>query len=369
MISLGEQSNGSSNGINGSPTGDTNQLLSVTLALKDLNRSLPQDRQIKLIIFLYSKFSEKSDMLIKALPQECRQFFYYICIDNKSIREKILNSTTMKITEVPCIIVIDVNDTISTYEGDRSIEIIKTIHSINKKHQLSKHGPNCQCPVHKQDQMEQKSSSVTQLTDLLGEEQERPQPSSGNIGQETGGFPPESKRLPRRNPIPEKMPIPRDRRMEDTRMERDEDVTDMGNLIDDSDDRMNAGVRSKIRGANRPMEMRIPEQDPPEVGISSARNYPMKGIGHEGLARSSLSQIPPQKPQQRQQIPIQIAGGEMLDDELDDMLDEDPTMDPQIRESMNSGKNGYKPDRKETMDSVKKAAAEMAKMREMEEDD
>ena len=115
-----------------SPTSNDGQMSSVTLALRDLNKSLPPERQIKLIIFLYSKFSEKSDILIKSMPQDCRQFFYYICVDNKTIREKIINSTTMKITEVPCIIIVDINDNISTYEGNKSIEIIKTIYIINK---------------------------------------------------------------------------------------------------------------------------------------------------------------------------------------------------------------------------------------------
>lgn len=321
------------------------QLSTATLALRDLNKSLPPDRQIKLILFLYSKFSEKSDMLIKALPQECRQFFYYICIDNKSIREKITNSTIIKITEVPCIIVVDMNDTISTYEGDRSVDIIKTIHGLNNKHQLSKHAPNCQCPTHQQmnqQQPEPISSSVTQITDVLDEQESQ-----------EDDYPSESKRPPRRSPISDRMPVPRD------------EEEDMSSLVDDNTTR-----RTKVRHANRPADNHnsIPEQQRPDVGLSSARNFPTKGLGHEEMANSSLKQIPNQP--KRRSAPMQVSGGEMLDDELDDMLNEDVNMDPQIRSNMNanSGKIGSI-DRKEQMDNVKKAASEMAKMRETEIDD
>lgn len=310
------------------------QLSDVTLALKDLNRSLPQDRQIKLIILLYSKFSQKSDILIKSIPTECRPFFYYICIDNKTIRKKIKESTTMKITEVPCIIVIDINDTISIYEGDKSVEIIKTIYNINKQHQLSKHGPNCQCPLHKASNI---SDTVTPISQL--------DMKSSN------DYPSERKQPPIRSPIPDKLPVP----------PQDDDLA---SAIDDSATRI-GGVRSKVRHANRPIEStRIREQDPPEVGISSIRNAPIRGLGHENMAHTSLKDVTGSKPKPKN-TPISISGGEMLDDELDDMLDEDPTLDVEIR----STKKAQYMDKKEAMDSVKKAAMEMQKMRSLEEEE
>lgn len=322
-----------------SHTSNDEQLTNVTLALKDLNRSIPPDRQIKMIIFLYSKFSEKSDMLIRAIPQECRQFFYYLRIDHTQIRKLISNSTTMRITDVPCIILIDINDTISTYEGDKSVEIIKTIHSLNRNHQLSKHGPNCQCPAHKQQIAPSISSSVTPLSTILGEAPEQ-----------EDQYPSESKRPPRRSPIPDRPPVPR------------QDDEDMSSLIDDSATRM-GGVRSKVRHATRPIDSRsIPEQDPPEVGLSSVRHLPPKGVGHAGMAQSSLKEVPQSNPRPRLSMQ-QVAGGEVLDDDLDDMLDEDPTLDPQIR-SVASGSRNV--DKKVSMDSVKKAAMEMQKMRESE---
>ena len=314
-----------------SPASNDGQMSSVTLALRDLNKSLPLERQIKLIIFLYSKFSEKSDILIKSMPQDCRQFFYYICVDNKTIREKIINSTTMKITEVPCIIIVDINDNISTYEGNKSIEIIKTIYNLNKKHQLSKHGPNCQCPVHTKQQSQQTTTStVTPLADILPPTSEDPYPS-------------ESKRPPRKSPIPNKLPVPI------------QDDEDMSSMVDDSATRMGA-VRTKVRHASRPIDdgMNIQEQEPPEVGMSSVRNYPPKGVGHEGMAYSSLKQIEQQP--KRNQPPMKISGGEMLDDELDDLLEDSNT----------SSSSKQQVDRKEAMNSVKKAAEEMKRMRENE---
>jgi hypothetical protein len=327
MISLNHQN---SNLI----TNNEGQLQSATLALKELNTILPQDRQIKLLLFLYSKFSQKSDMLINALPQECRKFFYYICIDNKSIREKIVNSTTIKISEVPCILLIDINDSISTYEGDRSVDIIKTIHGLNSKYNTSKQPPS-QPQSQQQSFQKSASSSVTQLTDILDD---TPQEE----------YPEESKRPPRRSPIPDRMPVP-----------KNEDDDDMSSLVEDNNTNMN-GVRKKVRHANRPVDHPIPEQERPDVGLSSARNFPTKGLGHENMGQSSLSQIPSQPPQKRSQN-MNVSGGEMLDDELDEMLNEDSTMDPQIKKA-----KGGSMDKKEALANVKKAAMEMMEMRKAE---
>ena len=64
---------------------------------------------------------------------------------------------------------------------------------------------------------------------------------------------------------------------------------------------------------------------------------------------------------------MKVYGGEILDDELDDMLDEDPTLDPVIRD--NIGNSSIKTDKKESMMNVKKAAEDMARIREQEAED
>jgi hypothetical protein len=299
---------------------DNKQMEIVTSALKELNKLLSPERQIKLILFLYSKFSKKSEEIINQIHPDCRKFFYYICIDSKLIREKIVKSTTIKITEVPCIILIDINDTISTYEGDKSFDIIKTIYNISTQSNQQQSQPNFQ-----------PRKSQTSLEDVIETSQHYKQDSQ---------YPSEGKYPPKRSPIPDILPTPID----------DDDEEDKVNEIEDNATRL-GGVRSKIRGATRPMDEMIPEQERPDVGMSIRPQLP-KGKGHEKLAISSLSQIPTQQPARRDTIRKKDI--EILDD-IEDLDDFD--IDPPMK---------TKPDKKESMDSVKKAAAEMAKMREEE---
>ncbi|MDD4930528.1 MAG: hypothetical protein PHG66_00035 [Candidatus Colwellbacteria bacterium] len=297
------------------------QLPFVIESLAEMNRFLQPDKTIRMILFLWSRFSPKCAELINSIPPECKRFFYYLNIDNPDMRSSILNSSSIKVTEVPCIIVVHTDGIVSTYEGDASMEIIKSVYSIVQK--ITQATQPSAVPV------KNPGSTVTPLSEILG------MPVNGSPSHDNE--------------------------------ENEEYETDLSKLVDESSSRHSA-VRSKVRQAGRPMDdhrQRIKEQDPPDVGLSSARSYPTKGVGHDGLARSSLGadiKRPSNKPKQKQ---MPISGGEMLDDELDDMLEEDATMDPIIRDVGKTGRT----DKKEAMMNVKKAAEEMKRMREMEEED
>lgn len=287
-----------------------NHLPFVIESISEMNMFLQPDKRIRMILFLWSRFSPKCTELINSIPNECRRFFYCINIDNPDVRESILNSSSIKVTEVPCIIVVQLDGIVSLYEGDSSVEIIKSVYSIVQK-------------IIQASAPKNSGLTVTPLSEILGSQK------SSIIE------PPD-----------------------------DENEPDLSELVDDSTSRHSA-VRSKVRRAERPMDdhrQRIQEQDPPERGLSSARSYPTKGMGHDGMAQSSLG-VDIKRPSKPKTIPI--SGGEMLDDDLDDMLDEDATMDPIIRDVGKTGRS----DKKEAMMNVKKAAEEMKRMREMEEED
>lgn len=296
------------------------QLQMVVRSLNELNKYLQPEKRIQMILFLWSRFSQKSVSLINSIPNECKQFFYFINIDNPTVRENILNSSNVKVTEVPCIIIVQNDGEISTYEGDSSMDIIKSVYTIVQKI-LQKNKPKT--PV----------STETPLSEIL---------SSGEFGSNEN------------------------EEIDDTGIKF---KCGSGDVCDSNNESTHSSVRSKIRRAERPMDTgnRIAEQDHSEQGLSSSRVHFTKGSGHEDLAVSSLGsdiKRPSQKPKQKKSQ-ISVSGGEILDDELDDMLEQDMTLDPVIRD-MGSSLN---PDKKTMMIGVKKQAEEMMRIREQESED
>lgn len=77
---------------------------------------------IKLTIYLHSKYSENSKKfmdILKQVPENIlfNMKFNSICVDNEKIRKSILNSTQMNIKVVPCILVIYNDGGVQKYEG------------------------------------------------------------------------------------------------------------------------------------------------------------------------------------------------------------------------------------------------------------
>lgn len=280
---------------------NSSKISNVSDSINELNQYIPKDKSIRMILFLWSKFSNKSIELINTIPPECKRFFHFINIDNPTIRKSILNSSSIKITNVPCIVVINTDGVISTYEGENSIEIIKSIHDLLQTINSKQNEVPIPPPL---------SEGVTSLASILGNQ------------------------LPIENP-PE------------------QSIQEVNN-----EDYTEQNIRSKIRRAERPMDTNtiIPFEESQEIGLSSARTRPIRGMGHDNLATSSLgsdisSSKNTKKPTNIQHI-MDISEGEMIDDGLEDMLEEDATMDPVIKGVKNS-----------KSDDVKKVAEEMMRIR------
>ena len=74
------------------------------------------------LVLLYSINSPKCDQLRSLLKDEYLGFFKAINIDNKKIRNMLSNSSTLKITTVPCIIEIFPDGNLASYEGEKAFE-------------------------------------------------------------------------------------------------------------------------------------------------------------------------------------------------------------------------------------------------------
>lgn len=262
------------------------QLLISSNFINEINKNSPQDKHIKIILFLYSTFSQKSIDLIKTLPEECKRLFYFLCVDNKKIRQSILLSKKVKIEEIPSIIIVGKDNTVSLYEGENLVEIIKTLYSMIS--QVIKNNQHQQIQQNQMKMQSQKNNQpkVSKISDILDDDEE--------------------------------------------------------------DVREEINNRKKVRQSNF------------SQGLSSARNLPPKGLGHAKMATSSLNRVEDNNIEEEDNDDLEINDGELLGEDLDTF--EDESIDPVITKNINN--KGIKTDKKETMDSVKRAAMEMQKMRE-----
>lgn len=77
----------------------------------------------KMDVLLYSKFSNRSTTLLNQLREtpELLESLTLTCIDNKSIRDRIVNDEKIKITGVPCFIRLnETTNTFDLFEGDNA---------------------------------------------------------------------------------------------------------------------------------------------------------------------------------------------------------------------------------------------------------
>lgn len=109
-----------------------NNINNVVNSLSIFNSLLP-DKKIKMMIYLYSNYSKKSIDLYKHISEECKKNYYLLNIDNSIIRNKILKSSTIKITSVPSVIIIDENNNVTTYENGDVIDLVNNINNVVKK--------------------------------------------------------------------------------------------------------------------------------------------------------------------------------------------------------------------------------------------
>ena len=87
----------------------------------------------QLCILLYSKYSPMSKKMLEALQLcpinlETTIGLQSVCIDNKAVREQILNSTKIEVTVVPCLLIVFRNGGVEKYEGNSCLQWIdKTV--------------------------------------------------------------------------------------------------------------------------------------------------------------------------------------------------------------------------------------------------
>jgi hypothetical protein len=287
--------------------------------LKQLNSLLSPDKQIKMLLFLHSKFSKVSQDTLSFMPDHCRKYFHYISIDNSAIREKIKNSESVKINTVPCIIVVDINNNVSLYESDKLSQIINFISNASGE---NKPPPQPQQMLGVSHPQQQLSGGSTPLSSLIDEDTPARPPSQSSRNRQS----------------------------------------------------QPSSQRTKVKAVPRRGDILPPHTEMPEMGRSTLRNQVPKGVGHEKMARSSLGEIDISS-SNKQQPPMgnnqpefsgmeDLEDGEIVGEDLDDILNEDPTLDPDIKKSIAS----KSVDKKESMDSVKRLAMEMQQGREIEEE-
>lgn len=286
--------------------------------LSRLNSNLPPKNRLSLVLFIYSDYSKTCTELLKSLPDECRNLFYYISIDSKKVRDRVLNTQRVKIKMVPSIICVDAENTVSTFEGEKTLEIIKTLYSVIKS------GGNSTTT------MGNSTTTMGNSTTTMGGNDS----NGGRGGGVTSIYP---------------------RRAEENIPSHHNDAYGNNIMFNDTETMDSSGSE---KYQNRKKLSHVDSSQSSNVGISTLRNKPQKGKGHEKMAHSSLSMVNVENDDEKYPSDIMdnIQGGELLDDV--DMFDNEEEDEP-VHKSI---------DKKDSMDNIKKAALEMQKMRESERD-
>lgn len=79
-------------------------------------------------ILLYSKFSPSCKTMFSLLQQHSLQnMFKLLDVDNKNIRQRILNDKKFTIKSVPCIVSVTSSGVASQYEGSKAFEVVNVM--------------------------------------------------------------------------------------------------------------------------------------------------------------------------------------------------------------------------------------------------
>lgn len=80
------------------------------------------------LIILYSKYSPQCQKILQVYNENYMDYIKLICVDNSCYRQKILNSKSLNIKTVPCVLLMYTNDKIEKFEGKGVTEwILKQI--------------------------------------------------------------------------------------------------------------------------------------------------------------------------------------------------------------------------------------------------
>jgi hypothetical protein len=90
------------------------------------------DKKVKLIILLYSKYSQKSLQVLNTISLPCREYYKLISVDNKIIKEQIKNSYSVKVKQVPSIALVYEDGLVLTCEGESCIDVVTNIEQYNQ---------------------------------------------------------------------------------------------------------------------------------------------------------------------------------------------------------------------------------------------
>jgi hypothetical protein len=96
-----------------------------------MNQNIPNIQNIQNIsnVLLYSKFSDACRMFMDGLNRvpEFKKTFNTICIDNKEVRERIVQNEKLNVKQVPCLLRIhESNGYVELFEGDKAFQILNS---------------------------------------------------------------------------------------------------------------------------------------------------------------------------------------------------------------------------------------------------
>jgi hypothetical protein len=117
-------------------------------------------------VLLFSKFSESSTKLLKQLSQtpELIESFNIVCIDNKKIRNQILNDKKIKIKNVPCLIRLnDKTNNFDIFQDQNVFDYFTNLQNQLKQLELTRQEEEENLVKIRQQELEEKNKLVEEL--------------------------------------------------------------------------------------------------------------------------------------------------------------------------------------------------------------
>ena len=116
-------------------------------------------------LFFYSKYSQLCLSMIDTIKKaNLNVNMEYICVDNKQIRNRILNSKNIKFNSVPCILLVYPNKKIEQYEGNDAVNLVNGLISYLNQQLQQQELQKQQQQLQQQQQIIQQEEKVQQKT-------------------------------------------------------------------------------------------------------------------------------------------------------------------------------------------------------------
>lgn len=301
---------------------------------------------IKIILF-YSKYSKLCDDFLKALHPYYKQLITFICVDNSSIRKRLMTSK-YKLQVVPSVFMLFENGKVNVHSGQELIQLVDFFNKNMETYMVIKTQQTQKTQI--VSHQEQSNLNQTRLIQT-DDNSSKITPLNFNIRKE--------KNHEMNNSLENELEDSLSDSMQSRHISLMRENQELSRINNTKNSKTNKEVTHLPR-VKEPIPYEFNKKV--EIGMSSKRLVPRGKKEHEKMALTSVKFIEGNRldtvqeeddddDEDDNEIDINIEDAEILNDDIDELMnsEEDPTIDPIIK--------------KDNKKSIKEIAADMQQVR------